>query len=137
MTPVHLAILGVTVLTILYSDHLGWQYFRGIKQTLDARIVWRLHYAVWAGLVGMIVTGLMMSWSALSYLITEPVFLLKMGFVAVLVINSLAITTLIGVATTTPYAALTQKQKAPFILNGALSTIGWVGAILAAVIFFG
>ena len=133
----HLTILAVTALVILYADHVAFSYFRGTRPVLDARLVWRLHTAVWVGLIGMIGTGVWMAYPGLSVLLAYPPFLIKMGFVGVLVLNSLFITSLIGVATTTPYAQLTLRQKAPLILSGALSTIGWLGAATMGFYIFG
>lgn len=137
MLVLHLVILGLTVAVILYTDHLGFQYFRGLKQTLDARQVRTLHYLVWFGLVSMIATGLWMAWPALGVLLTTPLFLTKMGFVAVLVINAVFIGFFLSTAIQTPYASLTPRQKAPLLISGALSSISWLGAILSAVFLFG
>lgn len=134
---VHLGILLCTALVILYTDHLGWQYFRGTKQTLDSRLVGRLHVAVWVGLCGMILTGAYMALPAFSVLMAQPLFAAKMGFVALLVVNAWFIGSLITVATTTPYASLTQKQKTPLVLSGVLSSLGWVGAVTCAFLLFG
>ncbi len=134
---VHLGILLYTALVILYTDHLGWQYFRGTKQTLDSRLVGRLHVAVWAGLIGMILSGAYMAWPAFSILLVQPLFIAKMGFVALLVVNAWFIGSLISVATTTPYASLTTKQKTPLMVSGALSTISWISAAVTAVLLFG
>lgn len=137
MVVVHLAILILTGLAIVYSDHLGWQYFRGTKQTLNSVVVRRLHYTVWAGLLGMILTGVTMVSPGFSYYAAQSYFWVKMGFVALLVLNSVAITFLIGIATRVPYASLTLGQKVPLIVSGGLSTLGWVGALLTALIYFG
>lgn len=137
MLVVHLVVLVCTGLVVLYSDHLGWQYFRGTKHTLDSTLIHRLHYTVWAGLIGMIVTGIVMVAPGFSYYAAQPYFWVKMGFVGLLVVNSVAITFLMQVATTTPYASLTQKQRLPLMISGALSTVGWVGAVVTALLYFG
>jgi hypothetical protein len=137
MVVIHIAILILTGLAIVYSDHLGWQYFRGTKQTLDPVLVHRLHYGVWVGLIGMILTGVIMVAPGFSYYAAQSYFWVKMGFVALLVVNSIAITFLIGVATKVPYASLTLNQKVPLIISGGLSTLGWLGALLTALIYFG
>ncbi len=137
MLAVHLTILVCTVLVILYTDHVGFRYFRGREQVLSAALVYRLHYVVWVGLLGMIATGAYMAWPALPVLITLPLFQLKMAFVAALFINALYIGFFIQTATTTPFVELTWKQKAPLLISGAISTTSWIGAVSAAVLFFG
>ena len=133
---IHLTILTLTVLVILYSDHMAFQYVRGTRETIDIKIATRLHYAVWVGLIGMMVTGLWMAYPALSVLITMPLFQLKMAFVLLLVCNAIFIGTLLPVSSV-PFAQLSQKQKTPLLIGGALSTVGWVGAIVCAFVFFG
>lgn len=137
MLAVHLTILACTALVILYTDHLGFRYFRGREQVLSAASVYRLHYAVWVGLLGMLATGAYMAWPALPILLTLPLFQLKMGFVAALFINALCIGFFIKTATVTPYDALTWQQKAPLLISGAVSTVSWIGAVTAAILFFG
>jgi hypothetical protein len=85
----------------------------------------------------MIATGLYMAWPALPTLLTLPLFQLKMGFVVALAINALCIGFFIKTATTTPYGALSMQQKAPLLISGAVSTLSWIGAITAAILFFG
>jgi len=137
MLALHLTILACTALVILYTDHLGWKYFRGRERTLSATLVYRLHYAVWLGLLGMIATGLTMAWPVLPILLTLPLFILKMSFVGVLFVNAIFIGFFVSTATTTAFLDLTLKQKAPLLVSGALSTIGWLGAVTSAFLFFG
>lgn len=137
MLTVHLGTLALTLLVIIYTDHLGWQYFRGTKEVLDAKVVKALHYLVWAGLVFMIASGLYMAWPGLPFLVTMPLFLTKVAFVAVLVVNALFIGRFISVATTTPFAELTLKQRTPLMVSGVVSSVSWIGAILAAMFLFG
>lgn len=137
MLVVHLSILVCTVLVILYTDHLGFQYFRGIQRTLNPALVYRLHYTVWMGLVGMIATGASMAAPALGVLVEQPLFVAKMLFVVVLVLNALFIGFLIPVATRVPYVELSFTQKAPLIISGALSTLSWCGAVVSALLLFG
>ena len=137
MLYVHLAILALTLLLVLYSDHLGWQYMRGKQQVLNATLIRNLHYAVGLGLVGMVATGIYMSYRALPILLTEPVFLLKMFFVLVLVLNSFFIGSLLPLATKTPYAELSEREQRLLILSGSISSISWVCTIGVALLLFG
>lgn len=137
MLTVHLIMLVCTVAVILYTDHLGFQYFRGIQRTLNPALVFRLHYVVWAGLLGMIATGAYMAYPAIDVLLAQPLFIAKMVFVLLLIINATAIGFLISVATRVPYSELTLVQKAPLLLSGAVSSLSWAGAVLVALFFFG
>lgn len=65
---------------------------------------------------------------AWDFYITDPVFLLKMFFVAVLAINGLFIGRLMGNAITTPFAQLSTRTKALLLISGAASGIGWVAS---------
>ena len=135
MEEVHLAILLGTAVAILWADHLGFQYFRGVRQTLDVRIVQRLHYTVLVGLVGMVVTGVSMAYDRFGYLSTLPQFWLKMGFVVVLIVNSFAIGTLQKRATEVPFATLPFRDRALLLVSGAASGAGWLGAAVIGLFF--
>lgn len=130
----HLFTLAVTALAIVYADHQGFLYFRGKKKTLSREFVVWNHRLVWAGLLLMIFSGGMMAYPAWEYYITEPVFLLKMFFVATLVINAFAIGKLIEVATIRPFAELSKAEKIPLLFSGAFSGMCWIGA--AAIGYF-
>jgi hypothetical protein len=135
MSGLHVTILLATVVAILWSDHMGLAYMRGTTQTLNPIAVRRLHYAVWAGLIGMIITGIIMVAPAWGFFATDPVFWTKMFFVGVLVLNSFFIHSVMHVATTTPFAQLTNGQKTKLVASGAASAIGWLGAIIIGMFF--
>jgi hypothetical protein len=135
MEEVHLAILACTAVAILWADHMGFQYFRGTKQVLPLATVKRLHYAVWAGLIGMLVTGGIMASDRLTYLLAEPAFLAKMFFVGVLVVNSFFIATLLRKATEVPFVSLAQSDKVKLCISGGASTIAWVSAAVIGMFF--
>jgi hypothetical protein len=135
MEEVHLAVLLLTVVAIVWADHLGFQYFRGTRQTLPAHVVRGLHVAVAVGLAGMIGTGAWMALDRWGYLSTQPVFWLKLFFVGVLVVNALFITRLMQKATHTPFASLLPQERIVLFVSGALSTIGWVSAAVIGLFF--
>lgn len=135
MEDIHLAILTITVLAILVADHDGLWYMLGKKQTLNAaRLKW-LHYGIALGLLGMIVTGTILVWPSASYYFSEPVFLLKMGFVLVLIINSFFIGKLASVTTTQPFSVLSTRQKRAMLISGGASVAGWIGAATIGLFF--
>lgn len=131
---IHLLALAVTALMILYSDHEGFSYFRGKKQTLSPRFVELSHRCVWIGLATMIATGVVMVLPEWEYYLADPVFYLKMGIVAVLVVNAFAIGTLSRLATLRPFADLSLDERRTLVISGALSAAGWVSA--AAIGYF-
>ncbi len=125
----HLLVLALTAVVIVFADHEGWQYVRGKKAVLStARVQW-LHRAVWVGLLGMIMTGIGLTTEE-PEVFEEPMFYVKMVMVLALIINGVAISFLSKVATTTPFASLTTKQRVPLFISGAVSVGCWIGAAL-------
>ena len=135
MEEVHLAILLLTAVGIVWADHLGFQYFRGQRETLPASLVKRLHYAVLVGLVGMIATGAVMAYDRFGYLSTQPVFWLKMGCVAVLVVNSFFIGSLMRIASEKPFVTLSRTERMRLVVSGGLSALSWATAATIGLFF--
>ncbi len=131
----HLATLALTALIILYSDHQGFEYFRGKKQLLTQSFVTWSHRLVWLGLSGMILTGVIMVVPRWEHFLSDPAFYIKMGMVAVLVVNGYAIGKLSHVATETPFAELPPEHKKTLMLSGFLSATGWIGAAVIGFLF--
>lgn len=129
----HGLIFLVVAVAVLYSDHQGYLYFKGKKETLAPALLKVLHRLVWVGLVFMILTGAILASTALEYYLTQWVFYLKMSFVLVLAINALAIGKLSMLAGTTPFKELGRKQQRQLVTSGAISFVSW---IMAAVIGF-
>jgi hypothetical protein len=135
LVTVHLFTLLCTALVIIHADHQGFLYFRGKKQTLSAASLQWSHRLVWGGLLLMITTGILLALPAWEYLLREPVFLLKMGFVSVLVINAFAIGKLSAKAAEIPFSSLSKKEQHALLVSGALSFCGWVGAATIGIFF--
>ena len=129
---VHVGIVFVLVPLILWTDHLGLNWVRGKTETIDARTLQRLHRLVWAGLCGMIVTGILLAYPYTDYLFNLTPFLIKVGFVAALVVNGLVIGKLMHIATRQPFRELGKRERIPLFVSAAVSTVSWVGAILMA-----
>lgn len=87
---------------------------------------------MWFGLGTMIGTGIMLFYPYNEYLLSHPPFLLKMGFVATLIVNGLFIGKLMHKAMEKSFAELLLKEKAPLFLSGAVSSLCWLGAIITA-----
>lgn len=130
MSDIHVFILFTTLAAVVIADVQGLRWVIGHVQTLNARVLHLLHYLVYAGLLGMIVTGVTMFSRDSEYLLSLPNFLVKMFFVAALVINSFVIGSHIKVAAEKPFAALSGKEKMWLIGSGLVSGISWVTAML-------
>lgn len=128
--PLHGLFVLITALLILYTDHKGFQYFTGKITTISPRFIHRSHQLVWIGLTVIILSGATLAARAWSYYLDNPVFILKMGFVAILVMNAFAIGTIAKKATTTAFTDLTKEEKWTLLTSGGLSVIGWLGAIV-------
>lgn len=130
----HGLIFLATAVVIIYSDHQGFLYFIGKKQTLSHSFITWSHRLVWTGLVLMITTGLILALPGWQYYLSEPAFLTKMSLVIMLAINAVAIGKLSRKAETTPFADLVTSEKKTLLISGMLSFAGWVGA--ASIGFF-
>jgi hypothetical protein len=115
---------------VLYSDHRGFNYFSGRENTLPEKFLKWSHTLVWAGLILLITTGILLVLPAWEYRLLEPVFYVKMGFVLVLLMNSIAIGKLSKTAATIPFSDLTKEQKITLLVSGGLSFLGWTCAAL-------
>jgi hypothetical protein len=135
LTTLHLLVLALTVIGILYADHLGWQYFRGRREILPRTPVHLVHYGVWVGLVGMIVTGILLTVPRFTYLSGEAVFYLKLAFVGWLVVNAVVIGRVSRLATTTPFRSLELSTQRLLVVSGVVSVVGWVGSALIGYVF--
>jgi hypothetical protein len=135
LVTLHVAILLLTFAVVVYADHQGFNYLTGRKQVLSKRSVLISHWLVFLGLVGMIASGLSMAWPLKEYYFAEPVFIIKMFFVAALFINGIAISHLMHFATTTPFVELSAGKKKALFISGAISTISWIGAASIGLFF--
>lgn len=135
LTTLHLTILAFVALVVLYSDHQGFLYFTGKKQMLSARFIERSHALVWAGLAGMIISGILIALPRWMFLLQEPAFYIKLGLVGVLLVNAFAISELSVHATEVPFKELPKEKQRVLIVSGALSGMGWIGAAIIGFFF--
>lgn len=133
----HMIGLAVAVSGIVRADHQALGWFRGKKEMLDFAQLMKYHHTVSWGLGILIVSGAFLFWPAREYLIGNTLFLVKMFFVLVLVVNSIVIRKFLPIATIKTYASLTPKERLPLLVSGGASGISWVGAVVAAVLLFG
>jgi hypothetical protein len=133
----HIMFLICALVGILYADTLALSWIRGISETLDAKDIRRAHRIVGWALAGLIATGLYLFWPLRSFLLLQTPFYLKMFFVLVLIVNSMAIGTLMHVTTRKSFRSLTKKERTPLMVSGAASLLCWIGAAVAAYMLFG
>jgi len=134
---VHLGFLIVVVVGSIMADHLAYCWMRGKKLLLEKNELERAHWIVTIGLTGLVFTGLYLFWPQRDYLLEQPTFWLKMFFVLTLLINSFLIESLMPHATRSTHAALDALQKRKLMLSGGISTVSWLGTIIAAIYLFG
>lgn len=134
--PIHILFLCIAGIGILMADSSAFSWLRGKREVIGRETLFISHWVVTAGLVGLILTGLLMFWPLRGYLLSEPLFWLKMIFVAALVINSFFIEYLMHTAAHRSFKSLSHAQKVPFIISGGISTLSWVGAGITALMLF-
>lgn len=126
----HVPVLLATIVIILYSDYQAQLYFRGKKDVLSPTFTFWSHRLIWVGLLGMILTGVVLIAPAWQLYVSDPIFYIKMWFVLVLVINAVVIGKLMLVANKHPFEELAQSLKKTLLISGFLSGFSWVGAIV-------
>ncbi|MDB5224415.1 MAG: hypothetical protein JWO43_37 [Candidatus Adlerbacteria bacterium] len=132
----HLSALTLAAISIVAADNLGMRWFFGKTRVINRAQARILHYSTGTALVLLLISGATMFWPLRDYLLHDPLFILKMCFVAALIVNSIVIEKLMGIAATTPFAELPQTQKVQFILSGAMSGLCWAGAALCGYFLF-
>ena len=134
---IHIGSLCVAGLGIVVADHAAFQWLTHRRDVVGRKELQFSHYTVTAGLSGLILSGLYLFWPLRADLLHQPLFLLKMSFVAALVINSFVIEYLMHTAAHTPWRHLSMGERLPFMISGAVSTISWLGAFVVALVLFG
>jgi len=130
MSDIHVFILFSTLAVVAFADLQGLRWVLGKVAILHARMMHVVHWLVYAGLGGMILTGVSMFSRDSEYLLGNPVFLAKMVFVGALVVNSFLIGAHISIASEKPFAELSKGEKIKLIVSGAVSGFCWLGAML-------
>lgn len=133
----HLAFLATAAVGILIADASAFQWLRGKKDIVPHAVLILAHYIVTVALVGLVATGLYLFWPLRNYLLSTPLFYVKMAFVVTLIINSLAIDRLMHIATIQSFNSLTPTKKILLLISGTVSMVCWVGAAIVALLLFG
>ena len=130
----HVVAIICTGSIVLYTDTLALSWLRGTKPVLDTAVVDRAHIAVSIGLALVITTGGLLFLPRAEFLLTSPIFAIKMCFVLALIINGFFIDRLATTATKGPFSSLSDREKIPLFISGAVSVLGWVGAIICGLL---
>lgn len=136
MFTLHILSLLFSLGLIASADNQAFAWIRGKKTTLNKKLMHRLHVCMWTGLLLLIGSGLMLFLPMASYLLTQPLFAVKMLFVAILVVNGILIGRLMETAVQRPFASLSRAEKLPLFTSGAVSTFSWACAVLVAFYLF-
>ena len=132
----HIGFLCLAGLGIVVADHAAFQWLTHKRDVVGKRELFVSHWIVSVGLTGLVLSGLYLFWPMRDYLLSQPLFWLKMAFVAALIVNSFFIEYLMHTASNTPWRRLSFGERVPFIVSGAVSTLSWVGAFLVAITLF-
>ncbi len=133
----HLTFLAIAVIGISIADSSAMQWMRGTIDVVSRRALFNAHWIVTVGLGGLVLTGLYLFWPMREYLLSQPFFWIKMGFVIALIINSFFIEILMHSARSYTFASLSISKKIPLFVSGAISTGSWLGALTTAWLLFG
>ena len=136
MVALHLTFLAWSVVVILFADKQATSWFFGKKETLSHDTLKLMHWGVWLGLLGLIITGAIMAYPMLSFLLGNPKFIAKMLFVGILVTNAFLIDSLMKVAGERSFASLTTRERIPLFASGTISLTAWVGAAVLGFLLF-
>ncbi|HEV7449092.1 MAG TPA: hypothetical protein VGP13_00945, partial [Candidatus Paceibacterota bacterium] len=83
---VHIGALGLALIGMIYADSQAFSWIRGKKDVLLHKHILQAHHIVSVALAAIILTGLVLFWPMRGYLISQPLFWLKMAFVAALIV---------------------------------------------------
>jgi len=135
MTLLHLCAMLFAVVLIVCADLQATAWMRGAKQTLNKKTMQLLHWLTWGALLALVVSGIILLIPR-TYLLAEPLFVLKLLFVGMLLVNAVLIGRLMPMALERPYASLTAKEKLPLFVSGAVSAGSWVAVLAIAYYLF-
>lgn len=134
MTEIHVFFVIVTLFFVVISDGSGFLWLLGVRKTLPAKFIHVMHIIVSVGIGGLLLSGGLMFIERFEYLLQDVVFLAKMALVGALLVNAFYIETLAGLAVTKSFKELTLMERISVLSSGALSVIGWIGALVCGLL---
>lgn len=136
MVALHVCAVLFSLTVVLIADKDALMWMRGKKPTISSRRVQVLHALTWSGLVVLIGSGVAMAYPTLDYLLTQPLFIMKMLFVAVLLVNAVLIGKLSQYAIRETFEQMTHHNRMRLLTSGAVSSFSWIAVIVLALAFF-
>ena len=121
---------------VFKADKEALSWMRGKKPLLSPRRMRVFHVLTWSGLVALIVTGSILTYPMLGFLLSQPLFILKLLFVAILLVNAVLIGRLMHIAKGSTFASLSWNERLPLLTSGAISSFSWLGALVLALVLF-
>lgn len=128
----HIAATIVTITIVLATDLYALTWLIGKNETLSPTIIRHSHTLVWTGLILTMSMGFLLFLPYAAYLLTDLAFRIKLFLILFLIVNAFVIGKHMHHATSQPFASLHKKDKVALLLSGAVSSFGWIGAIVAA-----
>ena len=136
MVALHLFSMFFSLGVIFAADKEALAWMRGKKTTLRRRRMLIYHILTWTGLSGLIVSGTMLFLPMRSFLLSQPLFIMKLLFVAVLIVNGILIGRFASLSAERSFASLSWDERMPLFVSGAVSSFSWLGAVVLALILF-
>jgi len=136
MLTLHILSLIFSVCVVGFADKYALSWVTGKRPLLRERTLVTYHVLTWLGLLSLIVTGIFLALPMLGYLLSQPLFIMKVLFVGVLLVNAILIGRLSEIARTRTYASLSWGERMPLFTSGAVSVVSWSGALILALIVF-
>ena len=134
MLALHVTCVTITLVLVFFADEQAISYLWGRKETLSPCVVTFLHYAVAAGLGGLILTGGFLYAQDPGFYWSEPAFIAKMIAVTALIINGAFLERFSFDATRRSFTALAKREQWLFYVSGAVSALGWLTALICGLL---
>lgn len=132
--PVHLGAFFTGITGVVISDlHAAWWVVKRSVHLPYRRMV-RLHHWVGLAVTASVVSGAIMAWPVRDYLLGEPSFQVKLLFVFALIVNAVFIGRHTQIASTRTFGELTSRERLPLFISGAVSSLAWIGTVIAALL---
>ncbi len=130
----HVPILLGTLIAIAWADSIAVLWVIGKRGAVSHSRIQMLHRIISTGLASMIITGVLLAYDRLGYLLSEPVFYTKMAFIVALSVNGFLLGRHGKLASTHRFTELSPREKTPLFISGAVSATGWIGAIVCGLL---